>query len=302
MDRIERLSTALLREATALLRSLDQPALASIRRQFRLQEVIASTALAGYRLDAGVTAALLERGIALGGHVLEAYEAVADYADAARHVDASDPRPLRPRTFLRADDMLELHRRAMRRTGKAPGAWRERNVPSVRSGLVPPPHWLVPREVASLVDRVARGPATPEQSLAWVALAHGRLLRVQPFDGGNGRVARLLANLLLRRLGLPPAAFPRRVVQRYRAALAAADGGDIAPLALLTGEAVRERLRRLSASVSSDGLRPLRELAQPRRVAALLKAAQRGRLRTVREGNRFLTTAAWLAEYEEGVG
>jgi Fic family protein len=298
VKRLERLTRDVLHDGSAAAAALESARLATTRETLRLEEALASTALAGYRLDAVAGAALLARGVALGGQRLEVYEAVADYADAARLIASLEPRPVRPHTYLRTEELLELHRRAMHRTGHAPGAWRERNVGPVGSGLIPPAHWLVPREVAAFIDRHAAGPAPSSSPLLYAAAAHARLLRIQPFDGGNGRVARLVANLLLHRLGLPPAAFGRRRFARYAPAIASADSGDLGPLTELTAEAVHESITRLLAGCAPDDLRPLRSLAPESRLAALVKAAQRGRLRIVRRGTRFFTTAAWLDEYE----
>jgi len=296
--RLARLEREVLADASTLGAAGRSPRIGAVRDALRLEEVLSSAALAGYPLDATAGSALLSRDVAIGGHPLERYEAVADYAVAARMVEQSEPRPLRANIYVRAEEILEIHRRALRRTGRAPGAWRERNVAAVASGLVPPPHWLVPREVAAFVDRYSAGPPAGSGLLQWVAGAHGRLLRVQPFEGGNGRVARLVANLLLRRLGLPSASFARRRADRYPAAIARADSGDVAPLAELTAEALHESLTRLLAATTADDLHPLRALAPPDRLSALVKAAQRGRLRIVRRGTRFFTTSAWLAEYE----
>lgn len=42
-----------------------------------------------------------------------------------------------------------------------------------------------------------------EQIVALVAWAHGQFVRIHPFHDGNGRMARLLANSLLLRYGIP---------------------------------------------------------------------------------------------------
>jgi Fic/DOC family len=295
--RLDRLTEEVLRDAPTVAAATSAEARA-VREALFLEEVLASTSLAGYVLEPAVGAALLGRGVATGGHRLEAYEAVADYADAARQVRGIEIRTTRPLVFLRAEELLELHRRAMRRTGPSPGAWRERNVAALPDGLVPPPHWLVPREVIAFVDRFSAGPERGTSPLMWVAAAQARVLRIQPFDGGNGRVARLTGNLLLRRLGLEDAAFTQRRALRYRAAIACADSGDVLPLAELIAEALHESFARILATAEPEALRPLRALAHPTRLPALVKAAQRGRLRVVRRGTRFYTTAAWLAEYE----
>ena len=193
---------------------------------------------------------------------------------------------------------MELHHRAMRRTGPSPGTWRERNVAALPDGLVPPPHWLVPREVAAFVDRFSSGPPPGTSPLVWAAAAHARVLRIQPFDGGNGRVARLVGGCYSGAsvCRMPPLcnAVPRAIVAQWRLRRS----GDVVPLAELTAEALHESFARVLAASEPEALRPLRELAQPDRLPALVKAAQRGRLRVVRRGTRFYTTPAWLAEYE----
>lgn len=66
---------------------------------------------------------------------------------------------------------------------------------------------------------------------------HHRLVAIHPFPNGNGRHARLTADLLVERLGRPRFTWGRRSLvdasetrQQYIAALQAADNRDIAPL------------------------------------------------------------------------
>jgi len=66
---------------------------------------------------------------------------------------------------------------------------------------------------------------------------HHRLVVIHPFPNGNGRHARLLADLLAMRLGRPRFTWgsaslvdPNEARQRYIKALQAADARDIAPL------------------------------------------------------------------------
>ncbi len=66
---------------------------------------------------------------------------------------------------------------------------------------------------------------------------HHRLVAIHPFPNGNGRHARLMADLLVERLGQPRFTWGSRSLteatdtrQRYIAALQAADSRDYAPL------------------------------------------------------------------------
>lgn len=60
---------------------------------------------------------------------------------------------------------------------------------------------------------------------------HYRFVRIHPFDDGNGRMARLLMNLILMQHGLPPAVIQsdREHKEQYYRVLQAADAGDIEP-------------------------------------------------------------------------
>lgn len=66
---------------------------------------------------------------------------------------------------------------------------------------------------------------------------HHRLVAIHPFPNGNGRTARLMADLLVARFGQEPFTWGRVALtdlsetrSRYVAALRAADGYDIVPL------------------------------------------------------------------------
>jgi Uncharacterized conserved protein len=76
---------------------------------------------------------------------------------------------------------------------------------------------------------------------------HAAFERIHPFIDGNGRVGRLLTNLLLVRLGYPPAIIQKRQRERYLKALAQADRSDAGPLGELIARAVIDNL-------TSDGL------------------------------------------------
>lgn len=52
---------------------------------------------------------------------------------------------------------------------------------------------------------------------------------IHPFDDGNGRMARLLMNLLLIKHGFPPAIVRTEDKANYFAALRQANGGQLAP-------------------------------------------------------------------------
>lgn len=269
------------------------PALRDAFAALRLDEVAASARLAGAGLDRTEVRALIERGRALGGHRFEDYLIVRDYADAA----AWAARQAARRGPVSTEDLRTLHRLAVRGLSDDAGAWRTKTVPPLADGTVPPPHWLVPFETETYVGRLALGEDEP----APIALARAvaRLIRLQPFPNANGRVARLVANLLAYRRGLPPIVLDSRARRGYAAAVRAALAGNAAPLARVIGTSLGRGLERLRDAIEPvDALRPLAEFAPEGRADRLYKAAQRGRLRVVRREGRLFTTAPWIAAYE----
>jgi Fic family protein len=267
-------------------------------RRLRRDEVWASTRLAGGTLSTAEAAALLERGRAEGGKPLEAYLMVADYTEAAQFVSSAAGGGRR-RAHLRLDEIVELHRRALRRAdGARPGAWRNTTAGPFASGMVAAPAWRIPREMAAYVDRFAPGPPAGVPVVLWLSDAHERFTRLHPFERGNGRVSRLLLNLLAQRAGYGPFIVRPPAAGAYLAALRRAVSDDPWPLGVAVATSLLEALRRLSAAAAPpEALRPLRALAAGSRREALYKAAQRGRLRTLRRPGGLYTSEAWIAEY-----
>jgi hypothetical protein len=287
---------ALARERVSL-RSLSGPPARELDR-LHLEEIAASTALAGAKLSLPEVEALVARGVVLGPQPLERCLAVADYADAVRFLREA-PLPGARRPYLRLEEVVGLHGRALRRSAAGePGTWRAINVGPLGGGMMPPGPSLVPRQMLALVDRFGAGPPAGASSLLWVVEAHRRFTRIHPFRHGTGRTGRLLVNLLLRRLDLPPFALRGRAAECYLAALNQAGSPEPAALATILARALLASEARLNNAAGARGdLHPLASLAEGAGKDALYKAAQRGRLRVVRQRGALFTTEAWIAEY-----
>ena len=291
MDTIGQIVTRI-DELLAVIRAA--PPSAALRDAFaalQFEEIAGSGRLAGARLDPAEVRALLERGRALGGHRLEDYLLVRGYAEAsawaARHAVRRGAPTL--------DDLRTLHRLAVRGLSETGGMWRTHNLAPLADGTVSPPHWMVPFETETLAGRIALGEREPAPLALADALA--RIARLRPFDDANGRVARLIANLLAYRRGLPPLALDARARRAYRDAMRAADARNIEPLALVVGRALVRGLERLRDVAEAPAeLAPLTSFARGD-AEALYKAAQRGRLRVARRNGRLLTTQAWVDAY-----
>ncbi len=287
----------------ALIDEVDAlPPRAAIAREtarLRRDEIDGSLAILGTPLSPTEVVALIDRGLALGGHPLDAYIVARSLAGAAAWVWSQrpyahgDPRPL-----ITIEEIRRLHALATAgQSGAQPAMWRL-TIAAPQHHVVFPPPWAVPFQTAAFVDRFRLRPA-PGSLVPWLADLLARFARVRPFGTGNGRAGRLVASLVLRRLDAPPLAIPRDRAAAYAAAIVAGEGRDLAPLTAIVSDALGESCRRTIAAGGDDPLVPLRTLAGDE-YQALIKAAQRGRLRTVTRAHRIYTTAGWVAAYRRG--
>jgi Fic family protein len=95
---------------------------------------------------------------------------------------------------------------------------------------------LLPTDTPAAMAHLVKWLNSSEKSLPsslFAAIVHAWLTHIHPFEDGNGRVARILANLILNREGLPPAIVMHNSQRApYLDALRHSDsGGDILPLA-----------------------------------------------------------------------
>lgn len=182
-----------------------------------------------------------------------------------------------------------------------PGSFREHDIEPFPGGMQPPPWpevlalveaWLM--GARGLTDRNAS--SIPER----LAALHAEFERIHPFLDGNGRTGRLVINLLLVRLGYPPAIIYKRERSQYLRASRRADQGDCGALGELLARAVLDNLYRfvVPAIAGPARLVPLPALATEHVSAdALRVAAARGRLEATKGADgTWRSSRLWVEE------
>ncbi|MGH2904953.1 MAG: Fic family protein [Solirubrobacteraceae bacterium] len=286
-----------------------------IWRGIWLEEAHHSTAIEGNTLVLKQVEQLLEEGRAAGNKELREYMEVRGYADAANWVygQALDPGAWSSGELLSLTELRHIHSLALTPAWNVephpsaghrerPGSFREHDIRPFPGGMCPPPWPEVSAMVTDWIGEVqalgGEGKGIEPEALAEV---HARFEQIHPFLDGNGRTGRLVLNLLLVRLGYPPAIIFKGERRRYLGALESADQGDLGPLAELLARAILDNLHKfvVPAIAGRSRLVPLPALASERISAnALRVAATRGRLQASKAADgTWRSTRAWVDEY-----
>ena len=275
-----------------------------------------STAMEGNTLRRRQVQLLLDDGIVTGSSKeLREWLEVQDYAEAARWVyqHAVQSGYERPDVLVTEPDIRRIHVLVVSTAwqhfppeglarGESPGAYRTRDLDQLRAGFYPRPVAAVASELERWLERANQAPTDDSRHLfEELAYLHAAFERIHPFPDGNGRVGRLVLNLLLVRYGHPPAVIHKDERPKYLRALERADEGDEGTLAELIARAVRDGIHRflMPALAGPLSVVPLPALATADLSrTALLAAAQRGRLRANKYGGVWYSTQKWVEEYK----
>ncbi|MER7207964.1 Fic family protein [Streptosporangium sp. NPDC000239] len=185
---------------------------------------------------------------------------------------------------------------------EGPGNFRRHEIAKFPGGVKPPSWPEVDsrmRDWVRIVDGL-RGESEeplPER----LAHVHNRFEQIHPFLDGNGRTGRLVLNLVLGRIGYPPAIIYKRDRDKYLQAMRRADNDEFGPLGELVARSVTTNLYRfvMPAMAGPVKLVPLPALAT-RDVTenALRVAAARGRLHAVKgDDGMWRSSKKWVNDY-----
>lgn len=280
-----------------------------------------STAIEGNTLILREVERLLQEGRAVGSKALKDYLEVLGYGEAAQWVyeQAVDPDQWRHDGLVTVSEIRQVHALALGKVwevaphpdafpSEAPGNFRQHEIRPFPGGMTPPTHPLVAAEMNAWVEDANRlkthidtGTVSIEDVPESLASLHREFERIHPFLDGNGRTGRLLLNLILTRLGWPPAIILKEQRNRYLRALARADQGDHRPLAELIARSVIDNLHRLIPNIAGPAKYvPLEALADEEfSLAALRQAASRGRLEAIiGPDGRYRSSRAAIEEYK----
>ena len=281
------------------------------------QEAHHSTALEGNTLILNEVRKLLDEGRAVGSKELKEYMEVIGYGAAAKWVygQAMEPGDWTTGDLLTIQEVRTVHYEAMTPVwgvaphpnatpGETPGNWRQHDIQPFPEGMTPPPFPEVDHRMADWVAQVNRLREPSEAPFPErLAKIHNDFEQIHPHLDGNGRAGRLLLNLLLVRLGYPPAIVFKNERAKYLRAMRKADQAEYGPMGELIARAVTNNLYRfvVPAVAGPARLVPSRASStQGRRHGTCTASRCRtGRLRAQKaDSGAWLSSKKWVAEYQ----
>jgi len=182
-----------------------------------------STAIEGNTLTLGETIKVLELGLTISGKSLKDHEEVYGHAKAIELIYE-----LIKRKRIEPEDLFNLHRCVMQKSAidslRPVGDWKRdyNGTTGVHDGMPVYVEYASPSDTPHLMtrwlkefNRKLEHAGSPTKAINVYAWAHFSFVRIHPFFDGNGRVARLIANLPLLRSGQPPILIPEERRAEY---------------------------------------------------------------------------------------
>lgn len=234
----------------AALRPFPREMLKSLRDYYRVGLTYSSNAIEGNSLTESETKVVIEDGLTIGGKPLK------DVYEATGHAKAYDfLYKLTKNEPVSEENILKIHRLFYGQIDKDnAGAWRKVRVFISGSRRVLP----APEKVPGLMSAFVKWMSAHEgrmHPVEFAALVHQKFVYIHPFVDGNGRVARLLMNLMLLRAGWTLAIIPPICRHEYITTLEKASR-QITPFVRFIRDRVcetqKELLRLMGQSIAID--------------------------------------------------
>jgi Fic family protein len=224
------------------LKEIAPDVLDAYKERFLFESIYNSAAIEGNSLTQDEVVSILTNNAVVAGKSLSDHLCIVGLRDATlfarKYLEAG--------TRITEHEIQKLHYQTLIDQQQMSGVYRNYNV--MIRGHRPTTYEKVPYKMLQLVESKPPAHAHPIENIAFF---HLRLEKIHPFGDGNGRVGRLLINLMLEEAGFPPVVFRLEDKQRYYEALEAYDGlrGNprVEPMQELLAELVIAQLEALLA-------------------------------------------------------
>ena len=285
------------------LRPLNKLQLQTLKEEFLIEYVYNSTSIEGNTLTLNETKLVLKEGITIGGKSLREHLDVTNQEEAINWIGEF----IKKKKKIKEADILILHRITLKSISNYwAGRYKISQNRIVGSKLKPTPPYKVKNEMNNLIYNINKNPEN-YNPIELSAFAHHEFARIHPFVDGNGRVARLLCNLILMSKGFPPITIRTGDRKKYFNCLEKAHFGDLKLfidfIALRVEESLIRYINALTKTTKKNELLPLSVLAKetPHSQEYLSLLARRGILPATKIDGVWHSTQEEIKKYKQRI-
>ena len=284
------------------LRPISNITLQKIREQFQIEMTYNSNAIEGNTLTMQETFWVIQEGITIKGKPLKDHLEAKDHKEALEFLSeliAKDKKVTVSEHLVR-----ELHHLVVNKSqSNIAGKYRKGNVIITGSKHKPPDGFEVPSKMREFIKWFSEN-KNKHHVVELSALIHHKLVHIHPFEDGNGRVSRLVMNLLILKSGYPLAIILRNDRKRYYRVLSEADEENYSGLCEFVAQSVIRSLNiylkiLTQKKKQKEKYISLDELSKhsPYSSTYLRKLATQGKLEAFKEGRNWLSSEKALKDY-----
>jgi len=286
-------------------RPLNNSITQKLNDQFALEWTYNSNAIEGNTLSLQETEVVLNRGITIGGKSVNEHLEAINHKDGIKYIENIIGKKEEISELLNK----ELHRIILKGIDDLEaGVYRRHNVRIVGAFMIPPQSIKVKNKMEELMNWYYENKyLIPIPELA--AQMHYKFVCIHPFIDGNGRVSRLLMNLILMSNGYPPAIILNVDRRKYYRVLNDANKGNEESFENFIGRSIERSLIIYLNSIKPDlsekeGLINLKEATKycnySQEYLSLL--ARKGKLSAIKINKEWVTTQEAIEEYLLRIG
>lgn len=208
------------------------------------------------------------------------------------------------RTYkISEDDIKKIHGIVLKGVIASAGQYRSYDLEVKGAGFIPPPFHDVPKHMKELLNTLNNNP-DELRPIELAAQIHYDFSWIHPFVDGNGRMSRLLLNLILVRNGYPFVVIKNVDKPQYLRALREMDvSGNFKPFLIYISRCVEQTLDLYLMSKKpakkEEEFLPLAKLAKntPYSAEYLSLLARKGRIDAIKEGKTWKSTKKIINTY-----
>lgn len=276
-----------------------------LREQFSIEMNYNSNAIEGNTLTLRETMLVLQQGITVKGKSLKDHLEVKNQAEAIEYLyDVVNSKKDIPLSEMLIRNLHKLITQNI--DGVEVGSYRTYDVRITGSRHIPPPAFDVANQMSDLIKWYKNNKNVLDVITLATEFKH-RFVHIHPFGDGNGRVSRLIFNVILMRAGYPIVVILKNDRTKYYKTLQKADKGKIEDLVFFISQAVERSLdlyiRAIKSSTKENTLMSLSEIAPKTKYDSeyLGLLVRTGKIAGVKEGRNWKTSLDAIQRYEMGL-